>query len=96
MAARLHPAMARLRFDPTPNPNAYKVTVPSPFCNGSKIVSRPEQATAPVAKALMSVPGVTSLFFLNDFVTVSKKPEADWDAILPQVKEALEKHPHFV
>lgn len=88
--------MARLRFETTPNPNAYKVTAPSPFCNGSKIISKPEQATAPVAKALMSIPGVTSLFFLNDFVTVSKKPEANWDDLLPLVKDALEKHPHFV
>jgi hypothetical protein len=45
---------------------------------------------------LLAVPGVTSLFFLNDFVTVSKKPEANWDDILPKVKEALEKHPHYV
>lgn len=88
--------MARLRFDATPNANAYKVTVPSPFCNGSKILSSPDKATTPVAKALFAVPGVTSLFFLNDFVTVSKKPEADWDTILPLVKDALEKHPHFV
>ncbi len=88
--------MARLRFDPTPNPNAFKVTVPTPFCNGSKIISKPEQALTPVSKALLAVPGVTSLFFLNDFVTVSKKPEADWEQILPGVKQALEMHPHFV
>lgn len=88
--------MARLRFDPTPNPNAFKVTVPTPFCQGSKIISKPEQAVTPVAKALFEIPGVTSLFFLNDFVTVSKKPEADWEVLLPLVKEALEKHPHFV
>jgi hypothetical protein len=88
--------MARLRFDPTPNPNAYKVTVPTPFCNGSKIISKPEQAQTPVAKALLAIPGVVSLFFLNDFVTVSKKPELDWESILPKVKQALETHPHFV
>ena len=88
--------MARLRFEPTPNANAYKVTVPSPFCNGSRIVSSPDKAQTPVAKALIGIPGVTSLFFLNDFVTVSKRPDASWDDILPHVKDALEKHPHFV
>ena len=88
--------MARLRFDPTPNANAFKVTVPSPFCNGSKIISSPEKATTPIAKALFEIPGVVSLFFLNDFVTITKKPEADWDPILQQAKAALEKHPHFV
>lgn len=88
--------MARLRFDPTPNANAFKVTVPSPFCNGSKIISSKEKATTPVAKALMDIDGVVSLFFLNDFVTITKKPEAQWDPILQKAKAALETHPHFV
>ncbi|HEX2065369.1 MAG TPA: NifU N-terminal domain-containing protein [Candidatus Thermoplasmatota archaeon] len=88
--------MARLRFDPTPNPNAMKVTSEGNFCNGSKIVSRPEQATSPLSKALLEVPGVQSLFFLNDFVTVTKRPEAEWDTILPHVQAALARHPHFV
>ena len=88
--------MARLRFDPTPNANAFKVTVPSPFCNGSKIISSKEKATTPISKALLDIPGVVSLFFLNDFVTITKKPEAEWDPILQQAKAALEKHPHFV
>ncbi|MEA3191566.1 MAG: hypothetical protein QOD77_2148 [Thermoplasmata archaeon] len=88
--------MARLRFDATPNPNALKVTAPSPFCNGSKIVSKPEQAVSPLSKALLAVPGVTSLFFLNDFVTISKRPDAEWDQMMPAIQDALGKHPHFV
>ena len=89
--------MARIRFEETPNANAFKVTVPAPFCNGSRIVSNPEKAKgSPVAEALIAIPGVTSLFFLNDFVTVSKRPDADWEAVLPLVKRALETHPHYV
>ena len=88
--------MARLRFDATPNPNAIKVTAPSPFCNGSKIVSDATKTTSPLAKELLGIPGVTSLFFLNDFVTVSKKPDADWDTLVPLIQDALGKHPHFV
>ncbi len=88
--------MARLRFEATPNPNAFKVTAPTNFCNGSRIIASKEKANSPVAKALMEVPGVVSLFFLNDFVTVTKRPEADWEAILPLVKSALELHPHYV
>lgn len=86
--------MARLRFDPTPNPNAIKVTADAPFCTGSRIISRKEQATTPLSKALLDVPGVTSLFYFNDFVTVSKAPGASFDDILPAVKQALETHPH--
>ena len=88
--------MARLRIEATPNPNALKVTAPSPFCNGSKIISDPAKTQSPLAKALLGVAGVTSLFFLNDFVTISKKPEADWNVMLPAIQDALSKHPHFV
>lgn len=88
--------MARLRIEATPNPNALKVTAPSPFCNGSKIISNAGQTQSPLAKALLTVPGVVSLFFLNDFVTISKQPDADWNAMLPGIQEALSKHPHFV
>lgn len=88
--------MARLRFDSTPNPNALKVTVPSPFCNGSKIISDPNKTASPLAKELLGIPGVTSLFFLNDFVTISKTSDADWDQLVPAIQEALGKHPHFV
>ena len=88
--------MARLRFDATPNPNALKVTAPSPFCSGSKIVSDASKTNSPLAKALLGIPGVVGLFFLNDFVTISKKPEAVWDEMMPSIQEALAKHPHFV
>lgn len=88
--------MARIRIDSTPNPNAIKITVPSPFCNGSKIVSDPAKTQSPLAKALLGIPGVVSLFFLNDFVTVSKTSDADWDALIPLVQDALGKHPHYV
>jgi len=88
--------MARLRIEATPNPNALKVTAPSPFCNGSKIISNATQTQSPLAKALLAVPGVTSLFFLNDFVTISKTADGDWNQMLPGIQEALNKHPHFV
>ena len=54
------------------------------------------KATTPIAKALFEIDGVVSLFFLNDFVTITKRPEAEWEPILQQAKAALEKHPHFV
>ena len=71
-----------------------KVTADGPFCAGSRIVSRKEQATTPLSKALLEIPGVTGLFYFNDFVTVSKAPAASFDDILPAVKQALETLPH--
>ena len=69
---------------PTPNPNAMKfvldrVVAPS----GSRSFNSAAEAAAdPVAAALFGIAGVKSVFFLNDFITVSKDGGADWAAIV--------------
>lgn len=90
-ALRLGPAMS-YRFEATPNENAIKVTGPRPFVQGSKTVRSAEQAEGDLEEALFAVDGVVQVFFLNDFVTVNKRPDAEWDAILPKVEAALEQH----
>ena len=42
--------------------------------------------------AVFAVPGVTSLFGVNDFVTVTRTPGADWDTIVEGVKAAAAEH----
>ena len=80
------------RFEATPNENAVKVTGPQRFVDGSKTVRSADQAEDDLEKALFAIDGVVQLFFLNDFVTVNKAPEAQWDDILPHVESALEQH----
>lgn len=72
--------MASASPSPTPNPNAMKFTL---------------DATVPAdleasdfGKALLAIPGVTSVFGVADFVTVTRQPEVDWDLIVPHVLEA--------
>jgi hypothetical protein len=45
---------------------------------------------AEVAKQLFAIPGVRTLMFLNDFVTVSKEANADWNMIAEKTQEILE------
>lgn len=72
----------------TPNPNALKFSVgadvggPRTFVAGTD----PDDATA---AALLAVDGVASIFMTADFVTISKMPDADWDAIAPRAEEIL-------
>ena len=48
-----------------------------------------EQAAAiPFAAAVFAVGGVASVFGVNDFVTVTRQPGADWDPIIAAVHEA--------
>jgi len=46
----------------------------------------------PFAAAVFAVDGVQSLFGVNDFVTVTRKPGADWDAITAGVTKAAAEH----
>jgi hypothetical protein len=42
--------------------------------------------------AVLAIPGVASVFAVDDFVTVTCIPGADWDPIVCAVEEAAAKH----
>jgi hypothetical protein len=82
-----------VRFQATPNPNAGKFVVGRPVVEGrsSRSFFSAAQATGePVAKALFEVPGVASVFMVEDFVTVTKAPEAEWADLMPAIIAAIE------
>lgn len=87
--------MTTVRFQPTPNPNAGKFVVSRPVVDGkaSKSFYSAEQAAAePVAAALFGVAGVQSLFMADDFITVTKAPDVDWQQLVPEVYAVIEKN----
>ena len=82
-----------VQVSPTPNPNAMKFTLNRKVTERSMTyVSLHSADGDPAAKALFALPGVTSLFFLNDFITISKKTEASWDAIVGEAEKILREH----
>lgn len=80
-----------VRVEGTPNPNAVKLSTNQILFEGPKSTSLRSGDTTdhPLANALLSIEGVDNIFGINDFVTITKKPEADWDAILDKVEEAF-------
>ena len=53
-----------------------------------------EQAMAiPFAADVFAAGGVASVFGVNDFVTVTRQPGADWEPIIAAVQAAAEAHP---
>ncbi|HEX7050638.1 MAG TPA: NifU N-terminal domain-containing protein [Longimicrobiales bacterium] len=81
-----------VRFQPTPNPNAGKFSTNRQVVDGdaSRSYFTREQAQGdPLAEALMAIEGVSSLFMVDDFVTVTKLPEADWGHLIPLVEAAI-------
>jgi hypothetical protein len=46
----------------------------------------------PFAEAVLGFDGVASVFGVNDFVTVTRKPGAPWDPIITAVQAAAAEH----
>ena len=74
----------------TPNPDALKFTLDVKVPEMMNVTSAAE-AKAPFAQAVFAAPGVANLFGVNDFVTVTREPGADWDPIIAAVQAAAEE-----
>ena len=75
----------------TPNPNAAKFTLNRTIAAQGKTYRDATSADAPWAKDLLQIPGVTQVFAVNNFVSVNKQPEADWNVLGPQVEQVLRR-----
>lgn len=73
---------------PTPNPNALKFSV-GVDVGGPQTYTPDGETDDPAARALLDLEGVTSVFMTADFVTISKRAEADWAVITPQATRIL-------
>ena len=81
----------------TPNPNAAKFVLDRPvtqepvsFLTAEAQAGPPSEhplARSGLVTRLFAIPGVSSLLFLNDFVTVNKRSDAKW----PELKRAVKK-----
>jgi hypothetical protein len=83
--------VAKVRPSTTPNPNAMKFTLDVTLADRID-TTRDEGADTPFARAVLAVDGVASVFGVNDFVTVTREVDADWDPIVCAVEEAAAEH----
>lgn len=82
-------------IQPTPNPNAFKFLVDRQLAKPGQTLAyaKPEQAQKDVlAQGLFAIPGIETLFFCDNFCTVSMTAQADWRAVAEQVTRLLESH----
>lgn len=73
----------------TPNPNAAKFTLNRVVAGQGTTYRDAAAAGADWAKELLSIAGVTQVFALNNFISINKTPEGDWNVIAPQVERVL-------
>ena len=78
----------------TPNPSAIKFTLDRPaVAGGSATFAEGSDATAnPLGAAIFALGGVTNVFMVANFVSVTKSADASWDDLAPGIVGAIEAH----
>jgi hypothetical protein len=81
------------QYLPTPNPNALKCILSARLPDPPRSFRSADEARAdPLAGALFTVPGVTSLLLNGVWLTVNKRPETDWSSVKKGVQAVLARH----
>lgn len=84
--------MASASPSPTPNPNALRFGLDVTLPGTVSASSAADAGDDPFLSALVAIDGVASVFGTADFVTVTRKPGAEWDAIVEAVQAAAAEH----
>jgi Fe-S cluster biogenesis protein NfuA len=87
------PKIADIEY--TPNPNAVKFILKEPITSGaSRSFQTAEVAQAdPLAAALFNVGNVTSVFYMDRFITVNKEDDVSWEDMLKKLAEPIRSAP---
>ncbi|HEU0185799.1 MAG TPA: NifU family protein [Blastocatellia bacterium] len=87
------PKIADIEY--TPNPNAVKFILREPITSGSSRSFQSAQSAQadPLASALFAVGNVTSVFYMDRFITVNKEDEAPWEEMLKKLAEPIRAAP---
>jgi hypothetical protein len=81
-------------FQPTPNPNALKCILDRSISERPRSYFSPDQVESdPLAAALFALGGITNLLINDNWITVSKTPDADWKTIKSGVERVLREAP---
>jgi Scaffold protein Nfu/NifU N terminal len=85
-------AVATASPSPTPNPDATKFTLDTTLPATFNVTSADAAVGNRFAEDVFAADGVASVFGVNDFVTVTRKPGADWEPIVAAVQAAAATH----
>jgi Fe-S cluster biogenesis protein NfuA len=82
-----------IHIQDTPNPNAAKfISRYTVKTEGKSNYHNPAEASGnELARQLFGLPGVTQVFFFDNYITVSKDPTVDWNELGEKVVELLQE-----
>ena len=76
----------------TPNPLSLKfVTEKILFSGAADFPTKAEAETSPFASAVYQLSYVNGVFFSGNFVTVTKSDAANWEEVIPEIKDNIRK-----
>ena len=84
--------MKLLSIETTPNPNSMKLNLDERLAKGVAITYTQEnKGDCPAyIKKILAIPGISSVFRVEDFMAIQRKPTAGWEDILSQARAVLE------
>jgi NFU1 iron-sulfur cluster scaffold homolog, mitochondrial len=90
--------MKVIDVEDTPNPDALKFVLDSMLLEqGVRQYDRPSAAeNDPLAAGLFALHGVMSVFYMGQFVTVTKHPTAKWKELQPAINQVVADKAHLV
>jgi hypothetical protein len=79
-------------IETTPNPNSMKLNLDERLAKGVAITYTPEnRGDCPAyIEKILAIPGVSSVFRVEDFMAIQRKPTAGWEDILSEAGAVLE------
>ena len=84
--------MATAAPSPTPNPDAMKFTLNERLPGSINFTSAEAAADHAFARKVFAIDGVAAVFGVNDFVTITRVPGAEWEPIVAGVVAAAAEH----
>ncbi|MBT1702976.1 NifU family protein [Chryseosolibacter indicus] len=88
------PKQIHIYLESNPNPNSLKFVVNEmliPDGLSFDFPSPASAASAPLAKELFNYPFVDRVFYMSNFITVTKKEDVEWLEIQGQIKDHIKK-----
>lgn len=87
------PRIITVYAEMTPNPQAMKFVMDIDLCETPIEYSSVQKAEEnPLAKKLFEFEGIKNVFFLSNFITLTKEGKQDWYELLSPIREAIKNY----
>ena len=79
------PKIKEIEYTPNPNPRKFVLAEPLTFGVVRSYESLEESLDDILASKLLSIPHVVSVFYVDNWITITQDGDADWPVLLRQV-----------